>query len=63
MKTYKITEKNYLKASRKASRELEISLFGHPLPKNKVHKSKKLYDRKKFKCKLVNLRKELNDLK
>lgn len=40
----------YLKANRKASREVEIEAFGHPLPKHKVHKSKKIYNRKKNKA-------------
>ncbi len=40
----------YLKANRKASREAEIEAFGHPLPKHKVHKSKKIYNRKKNKA-------------
>lgn len=40
----------YIKAHRKASREAEIEAFGHPLPKRKVHKSKKTYNRKKYKA-------------
>ncbi len=50
MKNLKITERDYLKANRKASREEEIASFGKPLPKSKVHKSKKIYDRKKAKA-------------
>ncbi len=46
----KITEQDYVKAHRKASREEEIALHGHPLPRKRVHKSKKQYDRKKIKA-------------
>lgn len=42
----KLTEKDYIKAMRKASRELEIELFGKQLRRNKLHKSKKIYSRK-----------------
>ena len=37
---------DYIKACRKGSREAEITLYGHPLPKHSVHKSKKTYNRK-----------------
>ena len=40
---------DYIKANRKASRELEIEAFGKQLTYNKVYKSKKVYDRNKFK--------------
>ena len=45
-----ITEQDYLKAHRKASREEEIMLYGKPLPRTKAHRSKKLYDRKNQKA-------------
>jgi len=41
-----ITERDYLRAHRKASREEEIALHGRPLPRSKPHRSKKIYDRK-----------------
>jgi hypothetical protein len=43
-------KKDYIKANRKAAREAEIEMYGRPLPRKKVHKSKKVYDRKKFKA-------------
>lgn len=47
----KITEKDYINAMRKANRELEIALHGKQVSmcKGRVHKSKKVYDRKKIK--------------
>ena len=47
----RITEQDYLTAMRKASRELEIELHGKQVSmcKARTHKSKKVYDRKKFK--------------
>ncbi len=44
--------KDPLKAARKGSREAEIGMFDHPLPKHKVHKSKKQYNRKTVKAHL-----------
>ena len=45
MKT-KITEQDYIKANRKASREEEIKLYGKPIAHRHVtHKSKKTYNR------------------
>ncbi len=44
--------KDPLKAARKGSREAEIGMFDHPLPKHKVHKSKKQYNRKSAKARL-----------
>ena len=46
--------KDPLKAARKGSREAEIGMFDHPLPKHKVHKSKKQYSRKNSKVRLNN---------
>lgn len=47
----KITEQDYIIATRKASRELEIATFGKQVSmcKTRTHKSKKVYDRKKNK--------------
>lgn len=47
----RITGRDYLTAMRKASRELEIELHGKQVSmrKTRVHKSKKVYDRKKSK--------------
>lgn len=49
-KQYRITERDYIKAVRKADRENEIELHGKiiSLVPSKVHKSKKAYNRKKF---------------
>ena len=56
MKKYTaITEHDYLRAHRKASREEEIMLHGRPLPHSKPHKSKKAYDRKNQKAALKRL--------
>ena len=47
MKT-KITEQDYIKANRKASREEEIRLYGKPIfSRYTVHKSKKMYNRQR----------------
>lgn len=47
MKT-KITEQDYIKANRKASREEELKLYGKQISNRKtVHKSKKTYNRKR----------------
>lgn len=40
----------YIKAARKGSREAEIESFGHPVNHRKIFKSKKVYDRKKYKA-------------
>lgn len=50
MKT-KITKEDYIKAVKKADREEEIKKHGKQISMQctKVHKSKVLYDRKKFK--------------
>jgi hypothetical protein len=41
-----------LKAARKGSREAEIGMYDHPLPKHIVHQSKKNYNRKTVKARL-----------
>ncbi len=46
--------KDPLKAARKGSREAEIGMYDHPLPKHKVHKSKRQYSRKNTKVRLNN---------
>lgn len=46
----KAGEMDYLKASRKGSREAEIELYGRPLPRFRVHVSRKTYNRKKAKA-------------
>ena len=46
MKTLRITQKDYLKANRRASRQEEIDVHGKPVRISSVHKSKKKYDRK-----------------
>jgi hypothetical protein len=46
MKTLRITQKDYLKANRRASRQEEIDVHGKPVRISAVHKSKKKYDRK-----------------
>ena len=48
MKAYRITQEDYIKASRKASREEEIKLYGKQIfNRHIVHKSKKHYNRKR----------------
>ncbi|MEG0700216.1 MAG: hypothetical protein RSA66_00480 [Muribaculaceae bacterium] len=41
---------DYIKANRIASREEEIERHGHPVCYGRVHKSKKIYDRKRVKA-------------
>lgn len=48
----RITREDYLKANRKASREEEIVAHGHPVRIGGVHKSKKVYDRKRSKAEM-----------
>ena len=45
-----ITQEDYLRANRKASREEEIFRYGHPLCHKRIFKSKKVYDRKRVKA-------------
>lgn len=40
----------YVKANKKVSREAELETFGHPLNFNRVHRSKKTYNRNKIKA-------------
>lgn len=49
-KNLKITEKDFLLANRRAAREEEIEAHGHPAwARTMIHKSKKIYDRKREK--------------
>ncbi len=45
----RITQDDYVKANRKASREAEIKMYGHPIC-HKQCKSKKVYNRRKIKA-------------
>jgi hypothetical protein len=45
-KKYRITEGLYIKAVKKADRELEICFHCKPISYKKIHKSKKAYSRK-----------------
>ncbi len=49
---FKITRADYLKAMRKARREEEIREHLHPVNISRVHKSKKVYNRKRSKADL-----------
>lgn len=42
--------RDYVKANRRASREAEIENHARPVNFSRVHKSKKVYDRKKLKA-------------
>ena len=46
----RITQDGYIKANRKASREAEIEMYGHPICHKRVHQSKKVYNRRKIKA-------------
>jgi len=46
----RITEADYIKANRIASRDAEIEEHGHPVCHKRVHRSKKIYDRKRKKA-------------
>lgn len=49
-KKYRITVQDYIKAQRRASRLEEIELHGKPVShRSALHKSKKIYDRKRLK--------------
>lgn len=50
MATFKIKEIDYIKANRKAAREDEIAQYGKQIRyRTNVHKSKKVYDRQRYK--------------
>ena len=46
----RITQDDYIKVNRKASREAEIERHGHPNCYKRVHQSKKVNNRKKKKA-------------
>jgi len=46
-KVLKITVADYIKAVKKADREIQLSQSAGFVSKTKIHKSKKVYDRKK----------------
>ena len=46
----RITQDDYIKANRKASREAEIKEHGHPVCYKRVHEAKKVYNRRKIKA-------------
>ena len=49
-KKLRITEADYLKANRRASRQEEIDSHGHPVQgRAMVHRSRKVYDRNRMK--------------
>lgn len=50
MKKMRITQRDYIKANRKASREAEIENHTRPVNFCGVQKSKKVYDRKRSKA-------------
>ncbi len=50
MKKRRITEKDYIKAVRRASRAAEIEAHGKPIAVARVHRSKRAYNRKKEKA-------------
>lgn len=51
MEKKKYTQKDYIKAVKKADREIEITKHGKQISMRptKIHKSKMAYDRKKYK--------------
>lgn len=46
---------DYLKAARRGSRQAELELYGRPVPRTHVHKSRKIYNRKRVKAGLKDL--------
>lgn len=52
----KITERDYVLAVKKANRDLEIAMFGKQVSMRGpvTHKSKKAYDRKRYKRITIN---------
>lgn len=61
MKQMKITQQDYIKANRKASRDEEIAQHSWPSRWHAIHKSKKIYDRKRMKAGLKDLPFRLSD--
>ena len=54
-KKVQFDREDYLKANRKLSREEEIKTHGRPVRIGGVHKSKKVYDRKRSKAEMKRL--------
>ena len=54
-KKMQFDREDYLKANRKLSREEEIKTHGRPVRIGGVHKSKKVYDRKRSKAEMKRL--------
>ena len=55
MKKLRITEADYLLAQRRAARLEEIAAHGKPVSmRSAIHKSKKIYDRKRLKKADIN---------
>lgn len=52
MKNKTFTQRDYIKANRRASRLEEIENHNHPINIARVHKSKKVYDRKRNKTEM-----------
>lgn len=50
MKTRKNSLRDYIKANRRATREAEIENHDRPVNFCRVHRSKKVYDRKRMKA-------------
>ena len=48
-KNLRITEADYMLAQRRASRIIELEDHGRPVSYSALHKSKKVYDRKRLK--------------
>lgn len=48
MANLRITQKDYIKANRKASREIELEDKTGFVAKHKIHKSEKTYSRKNY---------------
>ena len=53
-KKLRITEADYMLVQRRASRILEIQDHGRPVSYSALHKSKKVYDRKRLKRTGIN---------
>ena len=53
-KNFRITQEDYLKAKRKASRQEEIEYHGHQVRgRAMIHRSKKVYDRNRMKRAII----------
>ena len=61
-KKMQFDREDYLKANRKLSREEEIKTHGRPVRIGGVHKSKKVYDRKRSKAEMKKALSDLSDV-